>query len=133
MRHGVPPHCADLSCFTIVESAHLLALIEEEARWAGGWAGGPTWSNGWVGQPKSREGQFHPPAPQIQWQGIISWGNHLDFVSKEGGEIFPWRNLGALVVRCVREAVVSVSFGIRRGCENFPLRSLPRRNSPHTK
>ena len=28
-----------------------------------------------------------------------------DFVFKEGGEIFPWRNLGASAVQRVREAV----------------------------
>ena len=27
------------------------------------------------------------------------------FVFKEGGEIVPWRNLGALAVQCAREAV----------------------------
>ena len=27
------------------------------------------------------------------------------FVFREGGELFPWRNLEALAVQCVREAV----------------------------
>ena len=34
--------------------------------------------------------------------GIIMWEN---VVFKESGEIFTWRNLGALAVQCVREAV----------------------------
>ena len=34
--------------------------------------------------------------------GMISWEI---VVFKEGGEIYPWRSLGALAVQCVREAV----------------------------
>ena len=39
--------------------------------------------------------------------GGISWEN---FVCKEGGEIFPWRNLGYLAVQCVPEAVYALGF-----------------------
>ena len=45
--------------------------------------------------------------------GIILWEI---FVSKEGGNIFPWRNLGALAVQCVCDTV----FGFARVADFSP-------------
>ena len=57
-------------------------------------------------------------------RGIISRGN---FVFKEGGDIFPWRNLGVSAVYCRCS-----SFEIPRGGELPPPPNSPQRNNPHT-
>ena len=49
---------------------------------------------------------------------------------KEVGEIFPWRNLGAFAVQCVREAVQAL--GLPKGGKIFPRRNFPRHNNPRT-
>ena len=72
---------------------------------------------------------LHVVCNAYRGRGRISGGDKFmeSFVFIEGGEIFPWRDLGALGVQWVREAVC---FGICKGGEILPF---PRRNDPCTK
>ena len=70
-------------------------------------------------------GAYWPLAFEQGGGGMISWGNS---VSQEGGHIFPWRNLGALAVQCVPEAVQAVGFA--RAAKFPPPNISPAKQSP---